>query len=110
MGFGTSYSLVYVDCLDWVHTDLLRRAIRTVVGSGIAVGFYFALQQVPANDNPTKYFFHFVLPALILPFFVFGLFPRLCQLVGLVKPKALNGDSKAAKKDKVDEQIKKTDV
>lgn len=43
MGFGTSYSLVYVDCLDWVHTiwylRVLRAIIGTVIGAGVYIGF-----------------------------------------------------------------------
>ena len=41
MGFGTSYSLVYVDCLDWVHTPLILRIIRAILGGGIAIGVYW---------------------------------------------------------------------
>lgn len=41
MGFGTSFSLVHVDCLDWVHTKPLLRVVRGILGSGIAAGFYF---------------------------------------------------------------------
>jgi hypothetical protein len=43
MGFGTSYSLVHVDCLDWVHTSLLKRIARGVLGCAIMAGVYIGL-------------------------------------------------------------------
>lgn len=78
MGFGTSYSLVYVDCLDWVHTPYYLRIIRTIIGGAIAGVVYWLFTLVPANDNPTRYFFHFVMPAVILSFFIYGIYPVLC--------------------------------
>jgi hypothetical protein len=84
MGFGISYSLVYVDCLDWVHTVLYLRLIRAVIGGAIAGGAYYGLIMIPANDNPTAYFFHFVLPAFCISFFIYGIFPVICMKCGLV--------------------------
>lgn len=78
MGFGTSYSLVYVDCLDWVHTTLFLRIARAVIGGVIGGGIYYCFILIPARDNPTRYFFHYVLPALTLSFFIYGIFPVLC--------------------------------
>ena len=40
---------------------------------------------IPANDNPTKYFFHYVLPSLLLSFFIYGLYPVMCLRLGMVK-------------------------
>lgn len=85
MGFGTSYSLVYVDCLDWVHTKGIFKLIRAVVGGVIAGLVYWGFSSIPAHDNPTRYFFHFVVPALLLSFFTYGLYPVLCNKIGLVK-------------------------
>ena len=84
MGFGTSYSLVHVDCLDWVHTSALKRIARSVLGCGIVVAVYTAFQYVPCNDNPTRFFFRYALPALSLSFFIYGLFPIICLRIGLV--------------------------
>lgn len=44
MGFGTSYSLVHVDCLDWVHTEFLYRIIRGFLGCGVSAGIFIAFQ------------------------------------------------------------------
>jgi hypothetical protein len=85
MGFGTSLSLVHVDCLDWVHTKAWLRLVRGLLGSGLAVGAYQLFLLIPCNDNPTKYFFQFALPCLLLSFFVFGVFPILCLRLKLVK-------------------------
>lgn len=85
MGFGTSFSLVYVDCLDWVHTSKILKLIRAIIGCGIIILVYWLCQLVPAHDNPTRYFFHFVLPALTLSFFIYGVFPLLCLKMKLVE-------------------------
>jgi hypothetical protein len=85
MGFGTSYSLVHVDCLDWVHTSPLLRAVRGLIGTGISVGVFYLFQLIPSNDEPTKYFFQFALPCLFVSFFVYGVFPILCLKMKLVK-------------------------
>lgn len=87
MGFGISYSLVYVDCLDWVHTVFYLRVIRTILGVGISGGVYYCLILIPTNDNPTKYFFHYILPALLISFFIYGIYPVLCLLCKLVQVK-----------------------
>jgi hypothetical protein len=98
MGFGTSYSLVYVDCLDWVHTSVFLRILRAIIGGGIAIGIYYLFLLIPANDNPTRYFFHYVLPALVLSFFIYGLFPVICQKIRLVKVNPSKGGSINRKK------------
>jgi hypothetical protein len=84
MGFGTSYSLIYVDCLDWVHTGLFKRIARGFLGCLIIYGLFYGLHSIPCFDNPTRYFFHYALPALGLSLFIFGLYPILCQNIGLV--------------------------
>ena len=38
MIFGTSFSLVYVDSIDWVHTKLWKRCFRGLIGVMIAYG------------------------------------------------------------------------
>lgn len=85
MGFGTSYSLVHVDCLDWVHTHLFARILRGLLGCGIALGVYECFQLIPCNDNPTKFFFLFALPSMVLSFFIYGVFPIICAKIKLVK-------------------------
>ena len=84
MGFGTSYSLVYVDCLDWVYTRPLFRVIRGVLGTCISGFVYWLFLLIPSNDNPTKFFFHYGLPAILISFFIYGVFPIICLRVGLV--------------------------
>jgi hypothetical protein len=97
MGFGTSYSLVHVDCLDWVHSEFYLRIIRGVLGCLISGSVFVAFQLIPCNDNPTRFFFLYALPALSLSFFVFGIFPILCQKIGLVRatgvPKVMDVDN-----------------
>jgi hypothetical protein len=50
MGFGCSYSLVEVDCIDWVKTSMPKRLIRAVIGTGLALGV-FALAELLSVDN-----------------------------------------------------------
>lgn len=78
MSFGVSYSLVYVDCFDWVHTILYIRVIRTIIGAILVTGLYGAFIVIPADDNITKYFFHYLLPCLVGSFFIYGVFPVIC--------------------------------
>jgi hypothetical protein len=85
MGFGTSYSLVHVDCLDWVHTGAFRKLMRALLGCGISYIVFILLQMIPCNDNPTRFFFLYALPALFLSFFIYGVFPILCLKIGLIK-------------------------
>ena len=85
MGFGTSYSLVYVDCLDWVHTVIYFRIIRGILGCAIAGLVYWGFNSIPAHDNPTRYFFHYVVPSLVLSFFIYGVYPVFCLKVGMVR-------------------------
>jgi hypothetical protein len=85
MGFGTSYSLVHVDCIDWVHTSWKLRLVRGILGTAITLGVYLLFLLIPCNDNPTKYFFQFALPSLLLSFFIYGIFPILCLKISLVK-------------------------
>jgi hypothetical protein len=85
MGFGTSYSLVHVDCLDWVRTSFPLRLVRALLGCAVSGGVYLAFQAIPCNDNPTRFFFRYALPGLLLSFFVYGLFPIICLHIGLVK-------------------------
>lgn len=84
MGFGTSYSLVYVDCLDWVHTRLWKRLLRGVLGCSITSGMYVVYNLIPCNDNPTRFFFRYTVPALTLSFFIYGIYPILCNKIGLI--------------------------
>ena len=88
MGFGTSYSLVHVDCLDWVHTSLPLRILRGIIGCGLVFGAYLLFQMVPANDNPTRFFFRYALPSLSLSFFIYGVMPIISLKLGLVKQSA----------------------
>jgi hypothetical protein len=85
MGFGTSFSLVHVDCLDWVHTSMWQRILRSLIGCIIAAAVYLGFTYIPCNDNPTRYFFQFVCPSLLLSFFIYGVFPIMCQKINLVK-------------------------
>ena len=40
MTFGITYSLSYVNPLDWVCSSALKKLIRTVLGLAIAFGIY----------------------------------------------------------------------
>ena len=85
MGFGTSYSLVHVDCLDWVHTKLWHRLARAIIGTLIVTGFYIACLQIPGDNNATIFMFRYALPNFCISFFIYGIYPILCMRMGLVK-------------------------
>jgi hypothetical protein len=85
MGFGSSYSLIYVDCLDWVKTSLVKRIIRGILGIAIVACVFIGFRYVPSHDNPTRFFFLYALPAMSLSFFTFGIYPIICLKIGLVR-------------------------
>ena len=43
MSFGCSYSLLSVDCIDWVKTKLWKRLVRGIIGVGLACLMFFGL-------------------------------------------------------------------
>ena len=90
MGFGTSYSIAYVNPFDWVHTKFYKRVIRGVVGTLLVwvIGFIFQ-KFVLVYDQSTIYIVQRALPALLFSLFIYGCFPIICQKVGLVDPEVL---------------------
>ena len=53
MGFGCSYSLVAVDCIDFVKTAMWKKLIRAALGVGIAilVNYIFGLLAETGNNE-----------------------------------------------------------
>jgi hypothetical protein len=43
MSFGCSYSLLSVDCIDWVKTSLKKRIARAAIGITIALLIKFLI-------------------------------------------------------------------
>jgi hypothetical protein len=90
MAFGQPFSLSYVRPLLWVHSEVWRKVIRTVLGIaiciGISYGFYFL--AINSSNMTTKYFWIFLLPNIIVSFFIFGIYPIICNWIGLVIPRA----------------------
>lgn len=41
--------------------------------------------MIPCNDNPTRFFFRYALPALSLSFFTYGVLPIVCLRLKLVQ-------------------------
>ena len=50
MGFGTSYSITYVDPYDWVRTAFYKRLIRGVAGVALVFGLNTLLGIVTVVD------------------------------------------------------------
>jgi len=84
--FGQTYSLNYVRPLLWIHTPLWKKLIRTIIGLSIAAGFnyLFFLFVKSSNDVATRFFFGRACPMFIMSFFIFGLYPIVCNKIGLV--------------------------
>ncbi len=89
MIFGWPYAMLHFKALSlqWINTALWKRVLRTVLGISVAVGIYYFFQWVTSetNDIATKYFFGNLIPQFLTSFFIFGLFPILCKLIGLVQ-------------------------
>ena len=86
MVFGQSYAMNHVKPLLWVHTIWLKKVFRAVLGALLAIGIYFGFYKLGKNnqDLSEKYLFLFALPGFVISFFTYGLFPILCQRMGLV--------------------------
>ena len=75
MTFGCSYSLIYVDCIDWVKTKLWKRLLRGVIGVALAYLIFFGLSYIALDDEYlTKYIWNRAIPCMVIPFFIFGPF------------------------------------
>ena len=87
MGFGTSYSIAYVNPFDWVHTKLYKRIIRGVVGTLLVwLAGFFIDSYILVYDQTTIFLVHKALPALLFSLFIYGCYPIICQKIGLVDP------------------------
>jgi hypothetical protein len=87
MAFGTPFSIAYVDPLEWVHTRFSKRLLRGILGCGIVLGLTFLIEEfVPLGDQASIYIIHRAFPILLFSLFIYGLFPLLCQKIGLVDP------------------------
>ena len=54
------------------------------MGCGITVGVFYLVRMIETNDSSTIYVLHHAIPALFFSLFIYGLFPLICQKVGLV--------------------------
>ena len=88
MIFGWPFAMTHFRSLSlqWVNTSLWKRLIRTVLGLGAVYGidrlFVWAMYDI--DDQATKFFFGFALPAYFTSFFIFGWFPIICKWLHLV--------------------------
>jgi len=89
MGFGTSYSIAYVNPFEWVHTRFSKRLARGVLGVGLVIGLETLIQKfVRVRDQSTVYIIHRAIPVLLFSLFIYGCFPIICQKCGLVDKEA----------------------
>lgn len=79
MGFGTPYSIAFVDPFDWVHTRAWKRIIRGILGVAIVIGLTIGFDYlIEAYDHSTIFAIKRALPALLFALFSYGLFPLIC--------------------------------
>lgn len=85
--FGQPFTLLYLSPMRWVHTTLWKRLVRMVIGIAISASFWTFMHYITRNTNDmvAHYFFGEALPSFICSFFIFGLFPVICQCIGLVQ-------------------------
>jgi hypothetical protein len=94
MGFGASYSLSDVNCIEFVKTPLWKKLLRTGLGVGIAVGIFTIFQAIQTHllkgDDLTYFLIGAAIPNFLASFITYGPFLVFCQYIGLVgetKPK-----------------------
>lgn len=86
LGFGTSYSLLEVDCGDFVRTHWAKKIARAVLGCALAEGIYeLFIGAFPEKGTfLTRFCFEGIVPQFIVPFIIYGPFQVFCQWIGLV--------------------------
>ena len=84
MGFGTSYSIGYVDPFEWVHTKFLKRLARGLIGVSIVIGLDTLIKLIEIEDQSTVFILQKAFPALLFSLFTYGWVPIICQKIGLV--------------------------
>ena len=92
LGFGTSYSLTEVDCIDWVKTNWMKKIFRGVLGCGIAELIFWsfnylynnAIKSSSQDSVLAKYCFTGAFPYIIVPLLIYGPFLVFCQRDNLV--------------------------
>jgi hypothetical protein len=86
MVFGQSYVMNYVKPLLWVHTNWTKKILRATLGALLAMAIYIGFYEIGKenNDLSEKYLYLFALPGFLVSFFSYGIFPIICQWVGLV--------------------------
>lgn len=86
LGFGTSYSLLEVDCFDFVRTHWAKKVGRAILGCALAEGIYaiFVSAFPQKSTFLTRFCFEGVFPYFLVPFIVYGPFQVLCKKIGLV--------------------------
>jgi len=84
MTFGCSFSLSYVDVLDWVHTTMWKKVVRSILGAGIAAGLFILFSFNMSVDPLTRFVLNHALPGFFVPFCMYGLWPIVCTKINLV--------------------------
>ena len=85
LGFGTSYSLLEVDCFDFVRTHWAKKVGRAFLGCGLAEGIYaIFIDAFPGKGFLTRFCFEGVFPHFLVPFIVYGPFQVFCKWIHLV--------------------------
>ena len=85
MGFGCSFSLVEVDCIDWVKTGWKKKVVRSVLGVALLVALYEGITFWDYGNNEiTIFFFKAAVPMFVSSFVLYGPYLVLCQKMGLV--------------------------
>ena len=87
MGFGCSYSLVEVACMNWIKTSFIKKFIRAILAVALSIlMFWFFTEYIRLEDETylTEFFVRWFLPYSIIPFVMYGPYLILCQKLGLV--------------------------
>ena len=84
--FGQSFAINFVRSVQWSHTPLWKRLVRSLLGLSLAIGVTesMALFTNKMTDFASQYFYSHLLTNLVLSFFIFGLYPVICSKCGLM--------------------------
>lgn len=86
LGFGVSYSLYDVDCIEFVKSAWWKRLIRTVLGVSIGIGIRLLFSFLNRNniDDMSYFLVGTAIPMFLISYLIHGPFINICAKLHLV--------------------------
>jgi hypothetical protein len=86
IAFGVSFVISFdFHNLKWTKTSRMLKLIRLVMGLTIAIFIDLIFKQMNSDirNHTSVYTFHYLFPAMMSTFFIFGIMPHISELIGI---------------------------